>query len=301
LGLARLRAVFNFQRKIFDFCEPMYQSSAFLMELAANILLSNVHIGMDDLNVPEFERGDSPSAKDFRRWFVAKQLLEVSHCRPKRFIMAIHVFFPKGLAFLFHYPFQFIMEKVGRINDCESAYPPLLSRPMDVFAAAGQKHILRQAHQLYHETKTLEPTEATLQMVEENKKYQPLMAEFFQGHFHLIVLELYRRLLDNRNILLVSRALSEYRQIYGGFPKTIESLIPRFLEKVPTSVLDGSPIQYAPLDEYMHLGWPNEKGRENFRWLRLGYSLPSESEPPEKLPDLPRDQNSPFGPSFWLQ
>lgn len=301
LGFARLGSVYNFQRKIVNFPDTFYQSDSFLIELAANILVSRVYIGMENLDIPQFEPRDSFSAKDFRRWFVAKQLLEVSHCRPKRFIMAIHVFFPKGLAFLFHYPFQLIMEKAGRINDCEAAYPPLLSRPMDAFGAAGQKRILRQAHRLYHEIKTRDATQVTQNMVEENKNFYPLMAPFFQGYAHLFTLELYRQLLDNRNILLVSRALWKYRQKYGGFPQTIETLVPQFLPEVPTSVLDGSPIQYGPANEFMYLGWPNEEGKQSFRWLKLNYELPSESDPPEKLPDLPRDKNSPFGPSFWLQ
>jgi hypothetical protein len=301
MGFARLASIFNFQRQFLDFPEIFYQSDAFLMELAANILLSRVFIGMESLKIPEFHRRDTLSAKDFRRWFVAKQLLAASHCRPKRFIMAIHVFFPNRSGYLFHYPYQFIMEIAGRMDDCQAAYPPFLWRLFDAFGAAGEQHILDQAHRLYHETKSLEPTEVTPQMVENNKKYHPLMAPLFQGHGYLITLDLYRNLLDNRKILLVSRALSKHRKNHGEFPQKIEQMVPRFLEQIPTSVWDGSPIQYNPGDEFMYLGWPGEEGKESFRWLKLRYSLPSESDPPEKLPDLPRDKNSPFGPSFWLQ
>jgi len=66
---------------------------------------------------------------------------------------------------------------------------------------------------------------------------------------------------NTANEALLACALERYRLANGSYPDSLESLAPKFLDKIPQDVINGGPLQYHRADgSYIlySIGW-NEK------------------------------------------
>jgi hypothetical protein len=70
-------------------------------------------------------------------------------------------------------------------------------------------------------------------------------------------------------------ALERYRLVNGELPKTLDALVPRFIDKIPNDVIDGYPLRYHPVADGNYIvysiGW-NQIDDDGVRGWRSDYS-----------------------------
>jgi len=61
------------------------------------------------------------------------------------------------------------------------------------------------------------------------------------------------------DLAVTACALERYRRVHGGFPETLDALIPQFLSKLPTDIINGQPLHYKRTEDGQYLlysiGW----------------------------------------------
>ena len=66
----------------------------------------------------------------------------------------------------------------------------------------------------------------------------------FPTRFHRILKE-QRLWLENQDAMLIAIAVEQYRRKHQNLPETLETLVPEFMDAVPTAALTGKPFEYT--------------------------------------------------------
>jgi hypothetical protein len=66
------------------------------------------------------------------------------------------------------------------------------------------------------------------------------------------------RVETQRRLALVALALERFRLATGGLPATLEPLVPKYLESVPTDPFEGNPIHYEPRPDERFALWAQD-------------------------------------------
>lgn len=178
----------------------------------------------------------------------------------------------------------------------QSPFSPFALDVMDAIGLPYHQRKMDQYWELQAYAKGLLPLPTMEPPLSKNPNFSTFSGQLYE---YESITRFYSFLLDNRTIMRTAHAAAKYRRQFGDLPETMEALVPEFLPEIPKSVRNEEPIQYLLSPQLLSLGWPPTKGDyESATWMKLDRRLPPYPLA-TALPDLPREEGSPFGPRFW--
>jgi hypothetical protein len=73
----------------------------------------------------------------------------------------------------------------------------------------------------------------------------------------------YRRGVGNMRCAFVAAALERYRRDHGGWPDTLDALVPKYLAAVPTDPEDGKPLRFKRRPDGLVVYWLGPDGTDD--------------------------------------